>query len=80
MVPFRCWKQDKQYLRLSDIVHVLYDKKVGKETYRVGRILEVYHDAKNVVRTVTVGLKHLDKRNASLPYGPHPLERHVLGV
>ena len=70
----------ERYLRPDDIVHVLYDKKVGKGTYRLGRVLEVHPDAHNVVRTVTVGLKHLDKREAALLYMPRPLERHVLGV
>jgi len=63
----------ERYLRPDDILHVLYDKKVGKGTYRLGRVLEVHPDAHNVVRTVTVGLKHLDKREAALLYMPRPL-------
>ena len=55
-------------------MHVLYDKKVAKGTYRLGRILRVKKDERGVVRTVVVGLRKHDRREATMPYIPKPLE------
>ena len=35
LVPFRKWKQEFRSIKVGDIVHVLYEKKVGKGTYRL---------------------------------------------
>ena len=70
MIPYKRWKHEKRSLRPGDIVQVLYDKKVGKGIYRLGRIIDVHPDSHGIVHTVTVGMKRLDKREVSLPYLP----------
>ena len=57
-------------MRPDDIVLVLYDKKVGKGEYRLGRILYVHGDCHGIVMTVTVGLRGKDRMDAVLPYIP----------
>ena len=53
---------------------------MGKGVYRLGRIMDVHPDAHNVVRTVTVGMRRVDRRESALPYVPKPLEQIRLGV
>ena len=59
---------------------VLYNKSVGKADYRLGRVTEVHPDIHGRVRTVTVGLRRRDKREAVLSYRPKPLDEITLGV
>ena len=80
LVPYKKWKSDHRNLQPNDIVHVLYDRKVSKGTYRLGRVLSVQEDAHGVVRTVTVGLRRQDRRETALPYVPKALEEVTLGV
>ena len=56
LVPYKKWKSDHQNLQVNDIVHVLYDRKVAKGTYRLGRILAVHADTHGTVRTVLLVL------------------------
>ena len=39
-----------------DVVMVLYEKKVGKGTYRMGRVLAIHPDKHGAVRTMTLGM------------------------
>ena len=71
---------ENRALQPGDIVHVLYDKKIAKGIYRLGRILTVHPDAHGIVRTVTVGMRHQDRREAILPYVPRDLDQYRLGV
>ena len=80
LVPFNRWKTEHRAVQLNDIVHVLYEKKLGKGLYRLGRILAVHPDSHGKVRTVTVGLRRLDRREPSLPYVSRGLEEMKLGV
>ena len=79
LVPFRRWKSEHRNIQTGDIVLVLYEKKVSKGTYKLGRLLESHPDAHGHVRTITVGIQGKDKANA-LTYVPRPLEQHRLGV
>ena len=58
----------------------MYERKIGKGIYRLGRILETYPDAHDRVRTVKVGLRKRDSRETSLPYVGKPLEEVILGI
>jgi hypothetical protein len=80
LVPFKKWKHEHRSMVVGDVVLVLYEKKVGKGTYRLGRVLAVHPDSHGVVRTVTVGMKKTDKREKALPYVPRALEEIKLGV
>ena len=79
LVPFRRWKSEHRNIQIGDIVLVLYEKKISKGTYKLGRVLETHPDAHGRVRTITVGIRGKDKANA-LTYIPKPLEQHRLGV
>ena len=80
LVPFKRWRVENRSLRVGDVVLVLYEKKIGKGTYRLGRVRKVHPDAHGVVRTVTVGLRKRDSREPLLPYTAKPLEEIDLGV
>ena len=59
---------------------VLYDRKITKGDYRLARVLHVHPDAQGRVRTVTVGMRRRDRREASLPYIAKQLDEMTLGV
>ena len=79
LVPYKRWKIEKRNPQPKDIVLVLYDKKVGKGDYRLGRILRVFPDVHGVVRTVVVGMCARDRSKTS-EYVPRPLDEYRLGV
>jgi hypothetical protein len=79
-VPYKRWKTEHRSLCVGDIVLVLYEKKVGKGTYRLGRVTSVHPDSHGVVRTVTVGMRKTDKREKLLPYVAKPLVEVKLGI
>ena len=39
LVPFKRWKAEHRNLKPKDIVLVLYDRKVGKGVYKLGRVI-----------------------------------------
>ena len=80
LVPYRRWKHEHRSLKVNDIVLVLYDRKLGKGVYKLGRILSVHPDDHGVVRTVTVGMRGKDKGVGALTYVPKALDEHKLGV
>ena len=80
LVPFKKWRTEHRSLCVGDIVLVLYEKKVGKGTYKLGRVVEVHPDDHGVVRTVTVGIKKNSRNEKLLPYVPKPLTEIKLGV
>ena len=79
LVPYRRWKTEHRSLRINDIVLVLYEKKVSKGTYKLGRIIDVHPDAHGRVRTVTVGMRGKDA-SSDATYVPKALEKHRLGI
>ena len=79
LVPYKRWKTEHRSPRPDDIVLVLYEKKVGKGEYRLGRVLKVHPDSHGIVRTVTVGMRGKDK-GKTLTYIPKPLDEYTLGV
>ena len=79
LVPYRRWKTEHRWLRINDIVLVLYEKKVSKGTYQPGRVIDVHPDVHGRVRTVTVGMRGNDA-SSNATYVPQALEKHRLGV
>ena len=55
-MPYKKWRQEYRSIQERDVVMVLYEKKVGKGTYRLGRVLAIHPDKHGVVRTMTVGM------------------------
>ena len=80
LVPYKKWRTEHRSVKKGDIVLVLYEKKIGKGIYRLGRVLRTYPDAHDIVRTVTVGVRKRDSREAILPYVAKALEEIDLGV
>ena len=80
LVPFKRWRTEHRSMKLNDIVLVHHEKKVGKGTYKLGRVLKVHPDKHGVVRTVTVGMRRTDSREPALPYRPKQLEEFRLGI
>ena len=80
LVPFKKWRQEHRSVRKGDIVLVLYDKSIGKGDYRLARVIDVFPDAHGVVRTVRIGFRRRNAREASLPYVQKPLDEMNLGV
>ena len=79
LVPFRKWKLGHRSPKIGDIVLVLYDRKVGKGEYRLGRIVATHPDGHDRVRTVTVGLVRKD-RDRTTAYVPKLLDELRIGV
>ena len=80
LVPFKKWRKEERNIQIGDIVLVMYEKSVGKGDYRLARVLRVYPDVHDVVRTVKVGFRRRSVREATLPYVPKPLDEMELGV
>ena len=80
LVPYRRWKHEHRSLKVNDIVLVLYDRKLGKGVYKLGRVMSVHPDDLGVVRTLTVGMQGKDKGVGALTYVPKALDEHRLGV
>ena len=80
LVPYKKWRSEERNVRIGDIVLVLYDRKIKKGDYRLGRVVNVFPDAHDRVRTVTVGMRRRDQRENSLPYVAKPLDQITLGV
>ena len=58
---------------------MLYDRKVGKGEYRLGRIMATHPDGHGRVRTVTVGMGRKD-RDKTAVYVSKPLDELRIGV
>ena len=56
---------------------MLYDKKIGKAEFKLGRVLRVHPDSHGTTRTVTVGMRGKDLAG---PYVPKALTELKLGV
>ena len=54
LVPFRRWKHERRNIRPEDIVLVMYEKRMKKGDYKLGKVIAVRLDCKGVVRTITV--------------------------
>ena len=80
LVPFKKWRIEKRSVQKDDIVLVLYDRKVAKGVYRLGRVVAVLPDVHGRVRTVTVGMRPKNAREDVLPYVPKALEEITVGV
>ena len=80
LVPYRRWKVEHRSLEVGDIVLVLYDRKVGKGEYKLGRVTKVHPDCNGIVKTITVGFRRTDSREKVLPYIPKVLDEVTVGV
>ena len=79
LVPCKRWRDTKKNLKAGDIVMMCYPNQL-KDDYRIARVLEVYPDEKNLVRTVRVGYRRRDKREHADTYWKKPLVEEVVAV
>ena len=57
LCPRRTWKQEHRQMQVGDIVLLKEEKKLGKDKFRLGKVLETLPDSDSVVRTVEVGVR-----------------------
>ena len=55
--PKKKWQTEHRNLQVGDIVLLRYEQQLGKDKFRLGKVLDTHPDAHNVVRTVTIGLR-----------------------
>ena len=65
--PRRTWKTTHRNIEIGDIVLLKYDKHLGKDKYRLAKVLEVHPDNHGHVRTVTIGIRDLRKARSEQP-------------
>ena len=54
MCPYKRWTSSHRNLEVGDLVMIKYDKALGPDKYRLGKVAEVYPDDQGRVRTVLV--------------------------
>ena len=79
LVPCKRWKDIKNNVRKGDIVMMHYSGNL-KNDYRLARVLEVFPDARGLVRTVKVGFRRRDKREKTDVYWKRPLVEEVVAI
>ena len=48
-------------MKVGDIVLDLYDRRIGKGEYKLGRVTKVHPDCNGIVRTGTVGFRRTNR-------------------
>ena len=61
LVPFRKWADTASSLDLGAVVLVQYASKYSKDRFRLGRVMALHPGRDGLVRTVTVGLRNLQR-------------------
>ena len=79
LVPCRRWKDIRKNLKVGDLVLMKYEGNI-QDDYRRARVVEVYPDQKNLVRTVKVGYRKRDRREKPEVYWKKPLTEQVVDV
>ena len=79
LVPCNKWKQQHRNLECGDIVHMYYPGSI-KDDYRIAKVVEVFKDEKDLVRTVRVSYRKRDKRETRLEYRKKPLTEEIVSV
>ena len=80
LVPLRKWRVADRNVQIGDIVLLKFERKLVRHEFRYGRVLEVTHDTKGLVRTCVVGVRPRDSREKVLPYVPKQLLRMTVPV
>ena len=76
LVPYPKWATSKRDVQVGDVVLILYEHKMDKGEFKLGRVLEVHPGDDGVVRRVTVGYSRPSKKLMEAK----PLVRLTLGV
>ena len=65
--PKKKWTTAHRNLQIGDIVMLRYDQKLGKDKYRLAKVVETDPDNEGHVRTVTITLRDLKKTRKEKP-------------
>ena len=68
LVPVQKWREVKRNFQVDDIVLIRFQGKVPPAEFRMAIVKETYPDERGIVRTVLVGCRPRDSREATLPY------------
>ena len=63
LLPMPKWKKEQANLKVGDVVHMWYEGNM-KDEYRLAMVVEVFPDAKGLVRTVRVRYRRKNTREA----------------
>ena len=72
LLPSPKWKKGQKNLKVGDVVQMCYSGNV-KDNYRLAKVVEVFPDRRNLVRTVRVAYRKRDKREPKEVYRIKPL-------
>ena len=79
--PRTKWRREFRNLQEGDIVMLKYDKKLGKPTFRLARVMRTFPDEKGVTRTVELALRSRRGRTREPPTVCRPaVERVTMAV
>jgi hypothetical protein len=67
LLPSPKWKKGQKNLKVGDVVQMCYSGNV-KDNYRLAKVVEVFPDRRNLVRTVRVAYRKRDKREPKEVY------------
>ena len=79
LVPCKRWREPKKNLKPGDLVMMSYPNQL-KNDYRIARVLEVFPDDKNLVRTVRVTYRRRDKKESRDVFWKKPLVEETVAV
>ena len=65
--PRKKWTVEHRNLAVGDIVLLKYEQQLGKDKYRVAKVVSIHPDVHNKVRTVTIALRNLKKSRKEGP-------------
>ena len=72
LVPCKRWKFPKRNLQVNDIVMVTFPGNMTDE-YRVAKVVKVFPDKNNLVRTVDIAYRRRNRREPAAAYKSAPL-------
>ena len=79
LVPCKKWKTEKRNLEVGDIVFMYYPSNI-LDDYRLAKVIEVFPDKDELVRTVRVCYRKKDKREDTHSYKPKQLTEEIVSV
>ena len=80
MVARTKWRSKSRNLRVGDIGHVKYTRKVGEHEWRLAMIDVANPDEDGVVRTITMAFRPRHKSETGKPYVSKTAKRMTIGV
>ena len=80
MVARPKWRSACRNLKIGDIGHIKYPRKVGEDDWRLAMVEVADQDDDGVVRTITVAFRPRHKRDVGKPYATKEAQRMKIGA